>query len=139
MQFITRKRRQSPTVIIISLIDVLIVVLIFLMVTTTFKQQPAVTLALPESSQPKTGASPNVLEVTISKQGMLYLKKDPVTLAKLKEALIEAVRANPNTALGIRGDTDVHWGEMVKVLDAAQAAHIKSVKSYVHTGTSQGP
>src|SRR5271168_4506465 len=99
MQFNTRKRRQTPTVIIISLIDVLIVVLIFLIVTTTFKQQPAIALALPVSSQPKAGASPNALEVTISKQGVLYLKKDPMTLPKLLEGLTEAVRANPNVSL----------------------------------------
>jgi biopolymer transport protein ExbD len=139
MRFTTHKRRQSPTVIIISLIDVLIVVLIFLMVTTTFKQQPAVALALPESSQPKSGAAPNALEVTISKQGLLYFKKDPVTLEKLKEALIKAARANPNTTLGIRADTDAVIGLLVKVKDAAQAANIKTITIYVRTGTGQGP
>ena len=139
MQFTTRKRRQSPTVIIISLIDVLIVVLIFLMVTTTFKQQPAVKLALPESTQPKAGASPNALEVTISKQGPLYFKKDPVTLEKLRADLIAAVRANPNTTLGIRADTEAPVGQLIKVRDAAQAANIKSVSVYVHTGAGQVP
>ncbi len=40
--------------------DVLIVLLIFLMVTTTFKQQPSLRLALPESSQAqKEGANEN--------------------------------------------------------------------------------
>src|SRR5277367_3929111 len=131
MQFTTRKRRQTPTVIIISLIDVLIVVLIFLMVTTTFKQQPAVALALPESSQPKTGASPNSLEVTISKQGPLYLRKEPVTLAKLTEGLIEAAHENPNVILAIRADTDAPVGQLIKVRDAAQAANIKAVSVYV--------
>src|SRR5271165_5151171 len=97
MQFTTRKRRQTPTVIIISLIDVLIVVLIFLIVTTTFKQQPAVKLSLPESSQTnKAGASDNALLVTIPKQGPIYFKRDPVTLEKLTQLLLEAVRANPN-------------------------------------------
>jgi len=133
MQFTTRKRRQAPTVIIISLIDVLIVVLIFLMVTTTFKQQPAVQLALPESKQPKTGAAQNALVVTISKHGPLYLKTDPVTLDKLQQELVEAVRANPNTTLAIRADTDAPFGQVIKVRDAAQAANIKVVSAYVHT------
>ena len=69
MQFATRKRRGTPAVIIVSLIDVLIVVLIFLMVTTTFKQQPALKLALPESNQQKTGATADALIVTIQKPG----------------------------------------------------------------------
>jgi biopolymer transport protein ExbD len=139
MQFTTRKRRQTPTVIIISLIDVLIVVLIFLMVTTTFKKQPAVKLVLPDSSQPKTGASEDGLVVTIPKQGPLYLGKDPVTPEKLKEALIEAVRANPKTTLSIRADTDAPFGQVVKVMDAAKAANIKVINADLHSGSGQGP
>ena len=66
MKFITRKRRQAPTIIIISLIDILIVLLIFLMVTTTFKQQPALKLTLPESKNAKAGAMEGNLVVTIA-------------------------------------------------------------------------
>src|SRR5580698_2631027 len=103
MQFTTRKRRGTPTVIIVSLIDVLIVVLIFLMVTTTFKQQPAIKLALPESKQTRNGASPDAtLVVTVPKQGPLYLKTDPVTMDTLQQRLVEAVRLNPKTTLAIR-------------------------------------
>jgi biopolymer transport protein ExbD len=125
MQFATHKRRAAPTVIIVSLIDVLIVVLIFLMVTTTFKQQPAIKLALPESKQPKAGASDNALIVTVPKQGPLYLKTDPVTLETLQQRLVEAVRLNPQTTLAIRADTDTTTGQLIKVMDAAKAANIK--------------
>jgi len=125
MQFATRKRRQAPTVIIVSLVDVLLVVLIFLMVTTQFKQQPAVKLALPESKQPKAGATDNALIVTVPKQGPLYLKTVPVTMEALQQKLVEAVRLNPQTTLAIRADTDTPVGELVKVMDAAKAANIK--------------
>jgi biopolymer transport protein ExbD len=133
MQFTTRKRRQAPTVIIVSLIDVLIVVLIFLMVTTTFKQQPSVKLTLPESKEAKPGSAQNMRVVTISKQGMLYLDKDPVTFAKLQEKLTEAARANPGTTVIIGADTDAPWGQVVKARDAAQAAGIKEVNASVKT------
>jgi biopolymer transport protein ExbD len=131
MQFNVHKRRQTPTVIIISLIDVLLVVLIFLMVTTTFKQQPAVRLALPESKQPKSGATENALIVTIPKQGPMYLRTDPVTLDSLQLKLAEAVRANPKTTLAIRADTDAAWGQVVKVVQAANAAHIPVSSAFV--------
>ena len=131
MQFFLHKRRQTPTVIIISLIDVLLVVLIFLMVTTTFKQQPAVQLTLPSSSQPRTGATENALVVTIPKDGPLYLKTDPVTLDSLEQRLAAAVRANPQTTLAIRADTDAAWGRVVKVVQAANAAHIPVSSAYV--------
>src|SRR6266576_111050 len=60
MRFHFHKRRQAPAVIIVALIDVLIVLVIFLLVTTTFKQQPALKLALPESTSAlKSGADEN--------------------------------------------------------------------------------
>jgi biopolymer transport protein ExbD len=125
MQFSTRKRRMPPSVIIVSLIDVLIVVLIFLMVTTTFKQLPAIKLALPESKQAKGGAMENALIVTVPKQGPIYLKQDPVTLEALQQKLVDAVRLNPQTTMAIRADTDTPVGELIKVMDAAKAANIK--------------
>ena len=136
MQFTTRKRRGTPTVIIVSLIDVLIVVLIFLMVTTTFRQQPALKLVLPKSNQPQTGATADAVIVTIPKSGPIYYKKDPVTLDKLQQYLNEAVAANPETTLAIRADTDASWGQVVKVRDAANAAHIKTVNASVETGAT---
>src|SRR5690349_4968638 len=95
MRFFNRKRRQPPAIIIVALIDILIVLLIFLMVTTTFKQQPALKLALPESSQAqKTGAHENApLVVTIDPAGILRLGADelPVTADGLKDKLLAAV------------------------------------------------
>jgi biopolymer transport protein ExbD len=137
MQFTERKRRQNPTVIIISLIDVLIVVLIFLIVTTTFKQQPAVALSLPESNQAKPGTSPNALDVTISKQGVIYLKKDPVTLEKLQSDLTDAARANPEISLVIRADKEAPWGKVLGVFGAARAAGITKTVSDVQVPGAQ--
>jgi biopolymer transport protein ExbD len=130
MQFAVRKRRQTPTVIIISLIDVLIVVLIFLMVTTTFKQQPSVRLALPETRRTKAGATENALIVTIPKEGPMFLRTEPVTLDILREKLIEAVRQNPQTTLAIRADTAAPWGQVVNVLEVAKAANIRVADAF---------
>jgi len=137
MQFTIRKRRAAPTVIIISLIDVLIVVLIFLMVTTTYKQQPSLKLALPESKQQKSGSSENALIVSIYKQPPMYLNKDPITLDRLQTRLTEAVAKNPETSLSIRADTDAPFGQIVKVMDAAEAANIRVVSAFTKAGGSQ--
>lgn len=134
MQFTTRKRRQAPAVIIISLIDVLIVVLIFLMVTSTFKQQPAVKLALPESKQSKVGANENALVVTIPTKGPISLQTTPVTMEELQKRLTEAVTKNPETSLSIRADTDAPFGQIIKVMDAAKAANIKVVSAFTQSG-----
>ena len=130
MRFRIRKRRQPPAIIIVALIDILIVLLIFLMVTTTFKQQPALKLALPESSQAiKTGASEQApLIISIDPQGNLRLGADatPVTLDRLREQLAAAVAKNPDVRLAISADKTAPWGQVVKVMDAAKEAKVKT-------------
>lgn len=127
MRFRTRKRRQAPAVIIISLIDILIVLLIFLMVTTSFKTFPAMKLALPKARKPQEGSSENMMVVTISKtEPHLYLNALPITISKLREELIRRVAQNPEVGLAIRPDKDAPVGELIKVVEAAQAAKIKA-------------
>ena len=134
MRFFVRKRGQTPTVIIVALIDVLIVLLIFLMVTTTFKQQPALRLALPESSEAhKTGANENApLVVSIDEKGNLRFGPDalPVTASQLANALVTQASRNPGLKLAISADKNAPFGQIVRVMDAAKAAKIKSINAF---------
>src|SRR5271163_3215934 len=99
MRFLVRKRRNAPAVIIVALIDVLIVLLIYLMVTTTFKQQPALRLALPESTHAqKTGAREDApLVVSIDTKGVFRVGLDakPVTAERMKDELLAAAAKTP--------------------------------------------
>jgi len=135
MRFYVRKRRQAPAVIIVALIDILIVLLIFLMVTTTFKQQPALRLALPESSHAqKTGANEAApLVVSIDPNGNLRLGAEakPVTLERLISELLAAVAKTPDLKLSISADKAAPWGQIVKVMDAAKEAKIKRVDANI--------
>jgi biopolymer transport protein ExbD len=130
MRFYVRKRRQAPAVIIVALIDILIVLLIFLMVTTTFKQQPALKLALPESSQAqKTGANEKPpLIVSIDPKGNLLIGAEvkPVTLERLKAELLAAVAKTPDLKLAISADKNAPIGQVIKVMDVSKEAHLKS-------------
>jgi biopolymer transport protein ExbD len=129
MRFYVRKRRQAPAVIIVALIDILIVLLIFLIVTTTFKQQPALKLALPESTQAKkSGASETApLVVSVDPQGNLRLGPEakPMTVDRFKEELMAAVAKNPDLRLAISADKAAPWGQVVRVMDAASEAKVK--------------
>jgi biopolymer transport protein ExbD len=134
MRFLVRKRKQTPTVIIVALIDVLIVLLIFLMVTTTFKQQPALKLALPESSQAqKTGANEKApLIIVIDAKGSLRLGPDGVAVTdeRLKSELVALTTKDPELKLAISADKEAPFGQIVKVMDAAKEAKIKMVSAF---------
>src|SRR6202142_662591 len=134
MRFLIHKRRNPP-IIIVALVDVLIVLLIFLMVTTTFKQQSALKLKLPESSQAqKSGANENPpLVVSIDTNGIYYLDKLPKTYEQLKSELISQAAKNPKLVLAINADEKAPWGKVVKIRDAAAEAKITSLRSEEHT------
>ncbi len=132
MHFYVRKRRATPAVIIVALIDVLIVLVIFLLVTTTFKQQAALKLQLPESSQAKKpGANENPpFIVSIDTNGVYYVEKLPTTFEQLEGRLKAAASKNPSLVLAINADENAPWGKVVKVRDAAAAAGIKSLVAF---------
>jgi biopolymer transport protein ExbD len=134
MRFYVRKRRQAPAIIIVALVDILIVLLIFLVVTTSFKQQPSLRLALPESSQAKkAGAQDRApMIVTIDSQGGLRFGPDsrPVTADRFKEELLAAAAKDPKLSLAINADKTAPFGQVVKVMDAAKEANIKMVNAF---------
>ena len=132
MHFFVRKRRTTPAVIIVALIDVLIVLLIFLLVTTTFRQQAALKLQLPESTQAKKeGNSDNPpFVVSIDTNGMYFIGRLPKTFEQMKAELMTRAEQNPQLVLAIQADENAPWGKIVKVRDAAAEAKIKSLVAY---------
>jgi biopolymer transport protein ExbD len=139
MHFFVRKRRTTPAVIIVALIDVLIVLVIFLLVTTTFKQQAALKVQLPDSSQSKkAGANENPpFVVTINTNGVYFVDKTPVTFDQLKDQLKSAVSKNPEVVLAINADENAPWGKVVKIRDAAADAKIKSLVAFTRQPAKQ--
>jgi len=134
MRFLTRKRRHTPTVIIVALVDVLVVLLIFLMVTTTFKQQPSLKLALPESSQAqKEGASTNeppfLINITSNNVIRLGADKLPIEPENLKSRLQQEVEKNPQLKLAINADRNASWYRIVNVMDIAKELKIKAISA----------
>jgi biopolymer transport protein ExbD len=136
MKFLVRKRRTAPAVIIVALIDVLIVLVIFLLVTTTFKQQPAMHLTLPESTQAlKSGANENPpLVVSIGADGGLHIgfgaNADVIMPGELRGRLQSETAKNPQLKLAVRADKAAPWGRVVNVIDAAKDAKIKLVSAF---------
>ena len=141
MRFFNRKRRQPPAIIIVALIDILIVLLIFVMVTTTFKQQPALKLALPESSQAKkTGARENApLVVIIDEKGNLRFGPEakPVTVDRLKEELVAAVAKTSDLQVAISADKAAPFGQFIRVKDAATEVGIKQLTVFTKEPAKQ--
>jgi biopolymer transport protein ExbD len=142
MRFFIRKRNQPPAIIIVALIDVLIVVLIFLMVTTTLKKpQPSLKLVLPESSHAtKTGsAEAPPLVVYIEDNGVLRFGPEakPITVEALKATLIQELAKNPSLKVAMSADKKAPFGQVIRVMDAAKEAGIKSINAFAKPAAGQ--
>jgi biopolymer transport protein ExbD len=138
MNFSGHKRRRAPSVIIVSLIDVLLVVLIFLMVTTAFKDTPAFKVTLAETTQqpPKPGVNDNPpLIITITTNAPhYYLGKIPMTFDRLKAELTMRARENPRLVIALRADDQAAYGNVIKVQEAARAAQVKEIRTFLKPG-----
>jgi biopolymer transport protein ExbD len=131
MRFYARRRRM-PTVIIVSLIDIFVILLIFVIVTTTFKRdQPKVTIKLPESNEGAVGAAPtDPIKLTIDKDDNMYLDGKPTSVDELKLALEKIVADSPNRPLALNGDTKASFGIIIKVLGILKEAGVKDIPAF---------
>jgi biopolymer transport protein ExbD len=116
-----------PQVIIVSLIDIFAILLIFVIVTTTFKRdQPQVTIKLPESkSAVASDKSDFPVVLSIYENEDVFLDAKKVTLAELTAALKKLVAEKGSPNLAMKADKKVSYGFLIKVLDSLKDAGVK--------------
>ena len=136
--FYPRRRRAAPGIIIIALIDVLIVMLTFLLVSTTYRNQPAVKLAMPEvTDAPKEGGTagkPPLVVTIAATEPAYYVGSRAVTEDKLGQELRSAVAADAGLNLVLSADRNAPWEKVAKALQMARNAQVKHVRAYTKGG-----
>ena len=68
------KKREKLDITLISMIDVLFVLLLFFMVSTTFNRNTQVKVSLPEANGTEAEQSPKMVTLTITANGVYFLK-----------------------------------------------------------------
>lgn len=72
---------------------------------------------LPEANNVVPIEDKNQINISITSEGGLYIDKDKVTLAGLKEKLAVKYKANPKSTVILRADKSVRFKQIVSVLD----------------------
>jgi len=108
------------------LVDVCLVLLIIFMVIVP-SMLNAVPVKLPTTAHGVADA-PHPLEITIKNDGSLYLGTLVVRREQAASELAKLHEKSPERAVGVRGDKDVPYGDVVEVLDACRAAGYEDVK-----------
>ena len=135
MEFKTQKKKAT-LINITSLIDVLFLLLIFMMVSSTFMEEPGIKLDLPET---KSAPSVKKSEYTLSvKQGgELYLNEKSVLLGDLESSLKSTLAEMKDESLILKGDTNIPYGQVVKIMDIVKKSGVKKLIIATRQGTPE--
>jgi len=112
---------------ITPLVDVMLVLLIIFMITAPMLHQ-GIEVALPKSeAQTLPARAQDPLILSINRDGLVYVRDQPVHPTKLVEVLTPMLRARQDEMVFLKGDRDVAYGRVIEVLDTLRRGGIVQV------------
>ena len=118
---------RGVTLEMTPLIDMVFLLLIFFLVATTFHQtEREMQVALPEASfaGPISNALREII-INVDEDGKIIVSGRTVDADSLRTMIQEAVSANPEQKVTVRGDRRTPYENIVKVLDICKGAGIQ--------------
>ncbi len=109
------------------MIDMMFLLLIFFLVATTFQQtEREMKIALPfaEADGPISATLREII-VNVDAEGQIILAGRRVEAEDFRRTIQDAVAANPEQKVSVRGDRTTDYGNIVRVLDICKAAGIQ--------------
>ncbi len=119
------RNKVDPSFNMSSMTDIVFLLLIFFMLTSTLVTVSAIDVLLPKAGG-KTENSTSVA-VTITKKSVFYIDKTKVSAARLERKLLEKVGADKKKTVVIRGDQNVPYKNVMKVIDIANKNKLKMI------------
>lgn len=108
-----------------SLVDVAFTLLIIFMITAPILQG-GVEIEVPRAPAAPLQASEGVV-ITIDRDGGLYLDDTPVTLEEFDAAVVGVIRRRDPDMVYVKGDTNVPYGVVLRVIGKLKEAEIEAV------------
>lgn len=124
------RAKESATEAMLDLtpmIDMMFLLLIFFLVATTFhKEEREMQIALPfaDAAGPISATLREII-INVDDAGKIILSGRAVEADELRRVVGEAVAANPEQKVSVRGDRKSNYGAVVNVLDICKAAGIQ--------------
>lgn len=121
------ENEATVTIEMMPLIDMVFLLLIFFLVATTFHQtEREMQIALPfaESSGPISAALREIV-INVDEDGQMIIAGQTMEAEAVESMIQEAVAANPEQKVTLRGDRRVAYGQIVTVLDLCKRSGIQ--------------
>ena len=111
------------------MIDVVFLLIIFFMVSTSFIElEKELEIDLPEAASGETRATPRPeIVVNVQEDGGIALDGEEVGIEALTYRLERAVEEDPEQPVTIRGDREVAYDNVVRVIDACRIAKVRNL------------
>lgn len=122
----TGRGRIMGEINVVPLVDVMLVLLIIFMVTAPMMVQ-GLDVKLPETTSEALKQSEELLILTVTKEGSLFLDEFPVNVEGLADKLTGITGRKPGTKVYMRADKDVAYGVVVRVMAECRKAGINNL------------
>ncbi len=129
----TVRRKPMSEINVVPYIDVMLVLLVIFMVTAPMLTQ-GVKVDLPQTTSDPIQAEKDTESVVVSvdANGAYYLQvgdegSDPMPLARVQEQVAKIMAERTNREVLVRGDQNVQYGNVVRLMSALQQAGATNV------------
>ncbi|MFD0994113.1 ExbD/TolR family protein [Tenacibaculum geojense] len=119
------RNKVDPNFNMSSMTDIVFLLLIFFMLTSTLVTVSAIDVLLPKAGG-KTENSTSVA-VTIKENSSFYIDKTKVSTQSLEQEILAKVGVDKQKTVVIRGDQNVAYKEVMKVIDIANRNKLKMI------------
>ena len=109
------KSKPFSEINVTPFVDVMLVLLIIFMVTAPLLTV-GVQVDLPESNADSLQADNEPLELTISKDGSIFIQESEINIKELIPKLIAITDNRLDTKIYVRGDEIINYGKVMRVL-----------------------
>jgi biopolymer transport protein ExbD len=124
----TRKPQEGEAGVInmSSLLDVMFILIIFFLATTTFQQDERdIKVNLPESAEGQAlSSAAKVIVINVRADGTYVMASQEITVEAMQTALFNALQADPQQKVLIRGDRQALHGHVAIAVSLCKRAGV---------------
>jgi biopolymer transport protein ExbD len=112
----------------VPMIDIALTLLVIMMLTSAFIHKPGISIRLPVSATREGAPEANRdMVVLVGRDGRLDVDGAPQSDRDLRTRLVRLGKASPEARVLIKGDRDVSYGRVMRVLDLVRQAGVSRV------------
>jgi biopolymer transport protein ExbD len=116
-----KRGRVMAEINITPFTDVVLVLLIIFMITTPMLLQPGIKVKLPKATAAENETD-KTITITIDSAGNIYVENRKMDLPAMESRLTARLANRPDTPIVVKGDKEVRYDMVIRVIDAARRA-----------------